>query len=405
MSTQFQVRLFDAARSAVREETVEAESRVVLEERLAAAGAVVLSVQPVAHTNDARSLSGGGPALDVAWWCRELRTLLAAGMTVVEAIETLNAQSLGRARAQTHAALVMYLRQGQALSAAMQAVGSFPSVLVAGVKASERTSSLIEALDDYLRYHEMLDRLRKQVVSAAIYPAVVVSLGGVITLFLLLFVMPRFAHMYSDLRGGLSWTTQALVGVSRLLGEHGPAVGVAMVAIVIAAVAAWRSGHVAGAGSWIARRIGPLQRQLDEFRLAKLYHSLALMFRGGYALDDALGQCAAMFRHDGLSERISDGVRAARDALARGQRVSTAFADAGLTDTVTQRLLAVGERSGNFDRVLQTIAERHAGNFTVFVERATRIVEPLLLLLVALVVGGIVVMMYMPVFDIASSIR
>jgi general secretion pathway protein F len=331
--------------------------------------------------------------------------LLAAGMTVVEAIETLNAQSLGRARAQTHAGLVMHLRQGQALSAAMQAVGSFPSVLVAGVKASERTSSLIDALDDYLRYHEMLERLRKQIVSAAIYPAVVVSLGGVITLFLLLFVMPRFAHMYADLRGGLSWTTQALVGVSRLLSEHGMAVGMATAAVVIAVVAAWRGGQIVRAGHWVARRIGPLQRQLDEFRLAKLYHALALMFRGGYALDDALGQCAAMFQRDGLSERISDGVQSARSALASGQRVSTAFADARLTDAVTQRLLAVGERSGNFDRVLQTIAERHAGNFTVFVERATRVVEPLLLLLVALVVGGIVVMMYMPVFDIASSIR
>jgi len=65
----------------------------------------------------------------------------------------------------------------------------------------------------------------------------------------------------------------------------------------------------------------------------------------------------------------------------------------------------VGERTGNFDRVLQTIAERHSARFTTFIERATRIVEPLLLLIVALVVGGIVVMMYMPVFDIASSIR
>ena len=146
MATQFHVRLFDAALSAVREETIEAESRAALEARLADAGAVVLSVQQTARTRDARSFKGDGAALDVAWWCRELRTLLAAGMTVVEAIETLSAQSLGRARAQTHAALVMHLRQGQALSAAMQAVGSFPSVLVAGVKASERTSSLIEAL-------------------------------------------------------------------------------------------------------------------------------------------------------------------------------------------------------------------------------------------------------------------
>lgn len=401
---RFLVRSFDAGLLAIREETVEAGSRAELDARLTASGTVVLSVEK-ARASGARDTAGRAAPLDVAWWCRELRTLLAAGMTVVEAIETLSGQSLGRARAETHSALVMHLRQGSALSAAMQAVGTFPPVLVAGVRASERTSSLVEALDDYLRYHEMLDRLRKQIVSAAIYPAVVVSLGVLITVFLLLFVMPRFSRMYSDLRGGLSPTTQALATVSRVLNEHGAAVGLVLVVLLAALVVAWRGGQISRAAHWVAQQIGPLQRQLDEFRLAKLYHSLALMFRGGYALNDALDQCAAMFQHDGLSMRIFEGVRSAGNALARGQRVSMAFSEAGLTDTVTQRLLAVGERSGNFDRVLQTIAERHAGNFTVFVERATRIVEPLLLLMVALVVGGIVVMMYMPVFDMASSIR
>jgi general secretion pathway protein F len=393
---QFQVRLFDAAAAAVREETVEAESAASAQASAAAAGLVVLSVQRATSPKPR-----GQAKLDVAWWCRELRTLLAAGMTVVEALETLNAQSLGAARAQLHGALVGHLRQGQALSAAMQAVGTFPTVLIAGVKASERTSSLIEALDDYLHYHEMLERLRKQVVSAAIYPAVVVSLGAVITMFLLLFVIPRFSRMYADLRGSVSLTTQMLVALSRTLNEHWGLVLGAFIALLLLAIAAWRQGHVARAGAALVEAIEPLQRQVDQFRLAKLYHSLALMFRGGYALDDALGQCVGL----GLGDRMATGVTTARGALARGQRVSTAFTDAGLTDPVTQRLLAVGERTGNFDRVLQTIAERHSANFTTFVERATRIVEPLLLLIVALVVGGVVVMMYMPVFDIANSIQ
>jgi general secretion pathway protein F len=394
---QFQVRLFDATAAAVREELLEAESQADAAERLQQAGVVVLSIQAARS----RPVAARGAALDVAWWCRELRTLLAAGMTVVEALETLNAQSLGRARAEVHASLVGSLRQGQALSAAMQASGAFPAVLVAGVKASERTSSLVEALDDYLRYHEMLERLRKQVVSAAIYPAVVVSLGGLITLFLLLFVIPRFSSMYADLHGPVSWTTTVLVTLSRTLNRHWTWVVSGLAAIAVLIGAAWQGGHIARWSAAAVERLAPLQRQIDQFRLAKLYHSLALMFRGGYALDDALAQCAAL----GLGDRLREGVLSAQRALGRGQRVSTAFSDAGLTDPVTQRLLAVGERTGNFDRVLNTIAERHAGRFTTFIERATRIVEPVLLLLVALVVGGIVVMMYMPVFDIASSIH
>ncbi|MED5621558.1 type II secretion system F family protein [Ideonella sp. BN130291] len=394
-AVEFQVRLFDAAAAAVREERAEGDSAAAVTERLQRGGMVVLSVAEVATASHATA------KLDVAWWCRELRTLLGAGMTVVEALETLNAQSLGRARAQVHGTLVAQLRQGRPLSAAMQAAACFPAVLVAGVKASERTSSLVEALDDYLRYDEMLERLRKQVVSAAIYPAVVVALGGVITLFLLLFVMPRFSAMYSDLRGSVSGATALLIGLSKALNGHGGWVALALAGVALLVLALWRSGFWARVVQTALERIAPLQRQLDEFRLAKLYHSLALMFRGGYALDDALGQCAGL----GLGERLRAGIGSAQQALNRGQRVSTAFADAGLTDAVTQRLLAVGERTGNFDKVLQTIAERHSGHFSTFIERATRIVEPLLLLLVALVVGGIVVMMYMPVFDMASSIR
>ena len=378
----------------------EAASEQALSLQFVGQGAVVLSVRP-ASTRPLRWRRASGGGLDVAWWCRELRTLLAAGMTVVEALETLHAQPLGRARADVHAALVNHLRSGRALSSAMQLVGCFPGVLVASVKASERTSSLVEALDEYLRHHEMLEKLRKQMVSAAIYPAVVVTLGAAIVLFLLLFVMPRFSRMYADLHGPMSLATQVLITTSRLLVEHAAFVFMGVVIIVGAIIAAWRRGLVLQGFAWLIEATPALRRQVDEFRLAKLYQSLSLMFKGGYTLDEALAQCASL----GLGPRLTTGIASAQRALARGQRVSSAFGEAALTDEVSQRLLAVGERTGNFDRVLQTIADRHGANFSTFIERVTRLVEPVLLLLVALIVGGIVVMMYMPVFDIASSVR
>ena len=400
---QYVVRWFDPEVSSIREDVVDVPEPAGLAEatarRFERSGGVVLSTQPVRPTQR-RSLRGEA-ALDVGWWCRELRTLLSAGMTVVEALETVNAQALGQARARANSELVTKLHEGKALSVAMREVGAFPAVLVAGVTASERTSGLVEALDEYLRYDEMLQKLRKQVISAAIYPAVVVALGALIVLVLLLFVVPRFSQMYHDLRGSVSTTTKILVSLSQALSAHGGAIGMGAAALVGALIFAWHRGLIQSAFTALALRIAPLQRQLDQYRLAKLYQSLALMFRGGYPLDEALAQCAAL----GLGPRMASGIQSAGTSLARGVRVSQALGDAGLTDTVAARLLAVGERTGNFDRVLQTIAERHAGRFTTFVEHATRIVEPILLLLVALVVGGIVIMMYMPVFDIASSLN
>jgi general secretion pathway protein F len=390
---QYKVRWFDAVAGVLREEIAQADSAQALASRYSGGGSMLLSAE--AQTPGRRA--AGHKALDVAWWCRELRTLLSAGMTVVETLETLHAQPLG----QVHAELVRQLREGRTLSDAMESCKAFPDVLVAGVRASERTSGLVESLDDFLKYHDVLERLRKQVVSAAIYPTVVIVLGAAIAVFLLLFVIPRFSRMYGDLHASMSWTTQVMVSLSRAMAQQGPWLAAAISGLLAMVVLAWRRGLVAAAFGWLCEAIPSVRRQLDEFRLAKLYQSLTLMFRGGYALNDALSHCAGL----GLGQRLAQGVERTRLALARGERVSTAFIEAGLTDAVTRRLLAVGERTGNFDRVLQTIAERHAANFTTFIERTTRIVEPLMLLAVALVVGGIVVAMYMPVFDVAGSLR
>ena len=396
---QFLVRYVDAAAATVVEERAAAESEQALRAELARAGRVVLGV--AVDSAGSRSSVTRAATFDIAWWCRELGTLLNAGMTVVEAIETLHTQSRSGAREQVHARLLRSLREGQALSRAMQGSGVFPDVLVASVTASERTSTLTSALEDYLRYDEMLERLRRQAVSAAIYPAVVISLGALIALFLLLYVIPRFSRMYVDFHGAVSLPTQVLLAISRTLHDRLPWVVVAMLGVAALLIWSWRRGLILAAALRAVEAVEPLQRQWQHFRHAKLYQSLALMFKGGYTLDEALAVCEGM----GLGPRTALGIARTRDELARGRSVASAFERGGLTDVVSERLLAVGERGGSFHAVLQTIADRHATAFGTFVERATRIVEPLLLLLVALVVGGIVVMMYMPIFDIANGVR
>ncbi len=396
---QFTIRYFDPTRASVTQERAEAESEESLRAQLLARGRIVLELH--AETSTPRIARAGSAKLHVAWWCRELATLLKAGMTVVEALETLDVQARGTARDQVQSSLLRSLREGQALSRAMREAGVFPAVLVASVTASERTSTLTSALEDYLRYDEMLERLKRQVTSAAIYPAVVVSLGLLISLFLLLYVIPRFSRMYVDFHGAVSMPTQVLMFVSRALHDRLPLVVGFVVCVGLATMWAWRQGHVLALAIRAVEAIGPLRNQWDHFRRAKLYQSLALMFKGGYTLDEALAVSEGM----GLGASTGDSIARARKELARGRLVAAAFGEAGLTDSVSERLLAVGERSGGFDAVLQTIADRHATAFATFVERATRIVEPLLLLIVALVVGGIVVMMYMPIFDIANSVR
>lgn len=401
---QYAVRYFDPTQSVVVERIAQAETADVLKAQIQAEGFVFLAAQSSAAPRSAPRLPlwpSARQSFSVPWWCRELRTLLQAGMTVVEALETLQAQAPDGPRGAIQSGLIKSLREGRALSRAMQEEGVFPAVLVASVRASERTSTLVSALDDYLRHDEMMVALRKQVVSAALYPAVVVGLGVLITLFLLLYVIPRFSGMYVDFQGNLSSATRVLLWISKTVAAHTSWVVGVFATFAVAALWAIKTGRALAFGLWVLAGIAPLQRQWDHFRLAKLYQSLALMFKGGYTLDEALAVCETL----GLGERMTRGLEQASTDLGRGRGVSAALTAAGLTDAVSQRLLAVGERTGSFDLVLQTIAQRHATTFATFVERATRLVEPLLLLAVALLVGGIVVMMYMPIFDIANGIR
>jgi general secretion pathway protein F len=395
--SSFLVRHLPPGSRTVVEDQVEAGSAAEARERFVEQGAVVVAVSVSDTGREIAAVAG----FDVPWWCRELRTLLRSGMTAVEAIEALAAGAGTGPRSRVIGSLLGHLNRGLSLSRAMDATQAFPPVLLAGVRAGERTSTLVESLDDYLRYEELLDKLKRQAVSAAIYPALVAGLGLLISVFLLTFVVPRFSRIYVGAEQQVSVATMAVLGLSQWVAEY-----TAFVWMIIAAIAGWiiiavRRGWHRRFAAQVLAASPQLDAQVEHFRRAKLFQSLALMFRGGYTVDEALGVGARLDLGAGLARRIEH----AREAIRVGRGVDAALREAGLTDEITGRMITAGSRGGQFDATLQLVADRHAAAFTTFVERATRIVEPLLLLLVAMVVGGIVVLMYMPIFDIASGLE
>jgi general secretion pathway protein F len=395
---EFAVRHVPAGSDSVRDDRLSGTNATDVSRQLQRSGSVVLSIEPIA--DNARQAWTRHGDFDVAWWCKELETLLRAGMTVVEAIETLAAGGEAGHRREIHQRLMGRLRQGAALSDALRSADVFPDVLIAGVAASERSSRLPDALAEYQSYHETLAKLRRQATSAALYPAMVVAVGMVVSLFLLLYVIPRFSRMYGGLPQQMSPATEFVLKLSALLRDHGIWVLLGLLGFGAVAWIWGRSGGGRRLVAWLLEELGPVARVWSHFRLAQLYQALALLIRGGYSLDESIHIALGMR----LGLRWTTALAATRVHIANGRAASIAFADAGLTDATSERLLAVGERSGAFDQVLQVVAQRHTQQFSTLVERATRIVEPLLLLLVAVFVGALVVMMYMPIFDMAGGL-
>lgn len=396
---QFLVRSVITGQTAVLQQQFSGADESALRSQLQAAGHTVLSVQPVKAALWAfkKSYRHQFPL-----FCKEVRTLIRAGMTVVEAVDTLSQRgSASGQQVNLASALLARLAQGQALSTALQGLQNTPPVLVAAVRAGERTSNLAEALDDYLRFDSLVEQLRRKVVSASIYPALVTVLGLVISLFLLMVVMPNFARMYQSLRGKATGSTALMIDFSQYLTTHRPEVFIGLAALCALGVWWVQSGLAKQAAFNVARAVPWLRKRVEDFQLAMMYQALALLLKGGYAMTQAMevaGQSA-------LSAHLSAALLRARTKIEQGSSVAQSMADAGLCDEIDRRLMAAAERNGDFYMAADVVSRMHGERFELFVERVTRIVEPVLLLLVALIVGSLVVMMYLPVFDMATRLR
>lgn len=399
----FRVRHLQLGDSQVSETDWVADSEASVRQEFQLRGHAVLSMAPV-HVQGSADLAfwRREPAPDFALFCREVRTLLVAGMTVVEAVETLSARERLRGLYQSLSArLLQELQEGRTLSDAIASLPQAPSVLVAAVRAGERTSNLAQALEEYLGFEQLVSQLRKKVVSAAIYPGLVSAIGLGIAIFLLLVVMPNFANMYENLRGSAQGSVAFTIWLSQWMGQHRIIMFSGLVLILIGMGLWLLSGHAKRHILQLSRQIPWLHARITDFELAMVYQALALLLRGGYPMDASL----KIAQQSAMSQDVATRLNSVLHTVEQGGLVSTGLSQADLCDEVDRRLMAAAERNGNFYFAAQVVSQLHRERFELFVERITRIVEPVLLLLVALGVGGLVVMMYLPVFDMATQLQ
>ena len=405
MSQQFKVRHLQLGDTQVTEEVLTSQDAATLTSELVQRGRTVLHVEKLRAPPSWSFLGIGKSRTDspsFSLFCREVSTLIQAGMTIVEATETLAARSQLQGQSASLASILLErLQQGMSLSQAISELPLAPTVLVAAVRAGERTSNLAQALDDYLRFDQLVTQLRKKVVSAAIYPGLVTTIGLVISLFLLLVVMPKFSAMYENLRSGTDGSMALTIEISRFMGNHRSAVMTLLAGLALVLLMWIRSGLAKQQLMALSQRIPWVHARIEDFQLSMMYQALALLLKGGYPMTSAM-QVASQ---SALSPRLQAALGRALRRIEQGSLVSHSLAQEGLCDEVDRRLMAAAERNGSFYRATHVVSQLHGERFELFVERVTRIVEPVLLLAVALVVGGIVVMMYLPVFDMATQLR
>jgi general secretion pathway protein F len=355
--------------------------------------------QPAGRAENGQSAAHIG--IDIANFSYEMASLLRAGLSVMEALRTLAAKEANRQARNAILDVARGIGEGLSLSAAMQRPpGRFPALLVATVSASEQTGDLSSALGRYAEHQMMIKALRDKVVGATVYPVLLLTIGCLVVLFLMTVVIPKFAMLIESTRHELPWSSQLLMAWGRFAAAHAwqiAALGaLALTALLLTGRHVIRSGAKA---AWLEKIafIGPTMRQ---FRHAQLYRTTGMLVRGGTAAPKALELAASLL---GDADRIR--LNHAIALIHEGRSLNHSLGMAQLADPVATSMLAVAESTGALPDILERIAEFHESRLKRSVEITSRLFEPVLMISIGLVVGGIVVLMYLPIFDLASSLQ
>jgi len=332
---------------------------------------------------------------------QELIALLDAGLTLTEALETLVEKESRPESRQLIDRLLNIMREGRPFSAALAAQSeAFPPLYAATVRAAESTGDLSPALARYVGYQNQIDTVKKKILSASIYPMLLVGVGTLVIGFLLAYVVPRFATVYADSGRDLPWMSQMLLNWGEMVEAHGGLIALGVAGLIAGIVLALAQPATRAALTRLAWRTPAIGEHLRTFELARFYRSLGMLLVGGIPIVPALGMVSSL-----LSAHLRAGATTAMDAMRRGESISAAFALGELTTPVATRLLRVGEKSGRMGEMMERIAIFHDEEMARWVDWFTRLFEPLLMVFIGLTIGLIVVLLYMPIFELAGSIE
>ncbi|ARL38900.1 type II secretion system F family protein [Burkholderia pseudomallei] len=339
-------------------------------------------------------------AFALVLFLQELSTLLDAGLVLIEALEALRDKS-GKDRTSKPVLdrVLAVMVEGQPFSKALaKQPDVFPALLVATVESAEGSGQLPVVLKRYLQYETRIAQIRKRVTGALVYPALVIGIGCAVLLFMAFFVIPRFAVVFETM-STLPATARMMLAWSNLLARHGGAIAVTLAATAGFAVFMVRGGVVKRLGAQLMWTLPKVRDIAGLFALTRFYRTTGMLIGGG---TPALGSLELAGKT--LPIRYRARLDVALVDMRAGRSVSAVLEQHALTTPVAERLLRVGEQSGDLGGMCEHIAQFHDAELDRAIEMLSKVFEPVLMLAVGGIVGAVVVLLYMPIFELAGSI-
>lgn len=349
--------------------------------------------------------SGGGVninAEEVLHFTRQLQVLIGSGVPLVQALDILGDQASSASLRNLCTGVKNRVSEGSFLWEALATYPkSFPRLYLALVRAGESSGALDQMLRRLSSYLEDNDRLKKMLKAAMMYPAIVISIGGLVIAAMLIFVIPKFEELIKNNGGELPGPTQFVIDASHFMGQYWYMIiggGIALY-IFISRFYATQEGRIMfDRISFRAPLFGPLMQKGGTARFTR---TLATLLSAGVSLLDAIDICKQTIDNAVLEEAVGR----VRSEIEQGKGLSQVFAKLEVFPKMAVQMMAVGENTGQLDKMLEKVADFYEAEVEALVGGLTKLIEPFILVFLGGTVGGMMIAMYLPIFKMGDSIK
>ncbi len=354
------------------------------------------------------SMSFGGPPKPrvngetLVIFTRQFATMIGAGIPVLECLSILEEQAEDPGFKSALRGVVDEVRGGGDLS---QALARYPKVFVRiytnMIQAGEASGQLDTILNRLAEYLEATEKLRREIKSAMTYPVVSLIMILGITVFLLVYIIPKFQEIFKALRVDLPLPTRIVLALSTILTTFWGQVlfmGVGMAMLLHF----WKSTK-SGAYTWdrLMLKVPVFGELTQKVALSRFAKTFATLLRSGVPILGALEIVAATAGNKVVEEAVNN----ARESIRQGENLAKPLAQSFVFPPMVVRMIAIGEKSGALEQLLEKISEFYDQQVEAMVEQLTALIEPIMIGIMGFIVGGIVLSIFLPIFKIQDALR
>ena len=341
---------------------------------------------------------------DLLFWLTQLSTYLKSGIPLAESINILNHQmSKKKKYKKAFQSIVYELAMGEAFSTALEKQGSmFPALLINMVRAAEATGQLIETLDDMAAYYEEMDKTRKQMISAMTYPTIIMIFAIAVITFILIYVIPQFVDMYEQAGAEISGLTLFIIRASKFLQEQWVSIVLVITFSILVLLLLYKKVKVFRKGMQTILMKLPVVGNIIKYNEMTIFSkTFASLLRNNVFITESIDILSKITNNEIYKEVMYETI----NNIVKGEKISLAFKDHWAIPDVAYYMIVTGESTGELAEMMSKVSTYYQEMHRNAVSNLKAFIEPIMIAFLAIVVGGILLAVVVPMFGIMQTVQ